>query len=168
MGSIIMMSMMLVFTGCSDEDDKPEKNLKPEKDTMLSFNAAVLKESGESSSTADSKNGNITLNWTTNITINGETYTISGTRKGNELLVASGNEIEITFDPQCPEETEAFFTLPDGKTQKVTASSPSFKWIVPENFTPGMEIKGESSYETDEAKYKASGKIILIELQSEE
>lgn len=161
MGSLIMMSMMLVLTGCPPPP-------KPTKMTGLNFVATNCSAYGENKPTAQGSGMiNVTVTTTFTLTVNGQTTVITTTKKGNELPVMAGNEVDIVFTPSCPEETEAFFTLPDGKTQKVTASSPSFKWIVPENFTPGMEIKGESSYETDAAKYKASGKIILISIESE-
>ena len=64
------------------------------------------------------------------------------------------------------EETEAYISLPDGSTHKVTASAPSFKWTVPDNFIDGMEITGTSHYETDDAEYKESGLIKLIAIDN--
>lgn len=107
----------------------------------------------------------VTVNWTVNITINGETTTISGTKKSDELPVMIGDEIEIYFSPSCPEQTEAYFTMPDGTTHKATTTDPSFKWTVPDNFTAGMQIKGESHYETDDYIYNRTGTITLIALE---
>lgn len=107
----------------------------------------------------------VTVNWTVNITINGETTTISGTKKSDELPVMIGDEIEIYFSPSCPEQTEAYFTMPDGTTHKATTTDPSFKCTVPDNFTAGMQIKGESHYETDDYIYNRTGTITLIALE---
>lgn len=84
------------------------------------------------------------------------------TLKGNELLVKPGEEIELSFCPSCAEETEAMITLPDGSIRKVTASSPSFRWNVPEDITEPLEITGLSRYETKAAEYVKSGVIRLI------
>lgn len=66
----------------------------------------------------------ITVNWMVNVTINGETTTVSGTTKSDELPVMAGDEVEVRFTPSCPEQTEAYFTMPDGTTHKATASAP--------------------------------------------
>lgn len=107
----------------------------------------------------------ITENWTVNVTINGETTTVSGTCKSDELPVRAGDEIEIRFTPSCPEETVAYFTIPDGTSHKATVNMPTFKWTVPDNFTPGMQIKGESHYETEDAIYNVTGVITLVDLK---
>ena len=154
-----MMSIMVVLTGCH--------SCIPTIKTDLNFEAVNCSSEGEKKPTAQSSGMvNLTVTTTFTIIINGHSTVVTTTKKGDELPVMVGNEIEIIFTPKCPEETEAFFILPDGKTQKVTASSPSFKWIVPDNFKSGMEIKGESSYETDEAKYKTFGEIILVSIES--
>lgn len=106
----------------------------------------------------------VIVNWTVNVTINGETTLLSGSSNSNELPVMVGNEIEIQFTPSCPEQTEAYFTMPDGSSHKATVDARSFKWTVPTNFTDGMEITGETRYETDDAEYKESGVIKLIAL----
>ena len=118
-------------------------------------------------------NGNLTatggsngiINWTVKVTIDGETTTVIGTSKGNELPVRAGDGIEIQFIPSCPEQTEAYFTMPDGTSHKATVNAPSFKWTVPDDFTPGMQIKGESHYETEKAIYNETGVITLITLE---
>ena len=107
----------------------------------------------------------VTVNWTANVTINGETTSLSGSSMSNELPVLAGNELEIQFTPTCPEQTEVYFTLPDGTTRKLTVSEPTFKWIVPEGFVSGMQIKGESHYETDDNIYNMTGVITLITLE---
>lgn len=107
----------------------------------------------------------VTVNWTVNVSINGQTTTVSGTTKSDELPVMAGDEVEIYFTPSCPQQTEAYFTMPDGTTHKTTVSAPSFKWTVPDNFTAGMQIKGESHYETDDCIYNIVGAITLVNLQ---
>lgn len=107
----------------------------------------------------------VTVNWTVNVTINGETTTISGTSKSDELPVRAGDEIEIQFTPSCPEQTDAYFSMPDGTSNKVSVNTPTFKWTVPDDFTPGMQIKGESHYETEDAIYNETGVITLIALE---
>lgn len=76
----------------------------------------------------------------------------------------AGDEIEIQFSPSNPEQTEAYITMPNGKTHKVTLENPSFKWIVPEIFTDGLEITGECRYETKDTKYVLTGLVKLIPL----
>lgn len=97
-----------------------------------------------------------------NLTVNGETITVSGTKKSDELPVMAGDEIEIQFTPSCTEQTKACFTMPDGTTHKATTSSPTFKWTVPDNFSAGMQMKGETHYETDDCIYNKTGTITLI------
>ena len=107
----------------------------------------------------------VTVNWMVNVTINGETTTVSGIKKSDELPVTAGNEIEIYLTPSCPEQTEAYFTMPDGTKHKATSSAPSFRWTVPNNFTADMQIKGEVHYETDDCIYNRTGTITLIALE---
>lgn len=111
--------------------------------------------------------GNSTLifNWVVNVTINGIPTTVSGESKSNELPVMAGNEIEVQFIPSCQEQTEAYFTMPDGTSHKATINAQTFKWTVPDNFTPGMQIKGESHYETEKAIYNEIGVITLVALK---
>lgn len=107
----------------------------------------------------------VTVNWTVNVTINGQTTTFSGTKKSDELPVMAGDVIEIYFTPSCPEQMEAYFTMPDGTSYKATVSAPSFKWTVPDNFSAGMQIKGETHYETEDCIYNRTGTITLIALE---
>ncbi len=44
-------------------------------------------------------------------------------------------------------------------------SSLSFRWTVPADFNAGMEIKGESRYETDDFIYELTGSVTLIDLE---
>ena len=132
----------------------------------LDFKAVNLSASVNGQVDANGYGTVITTTVNLTLTINGETTTVSVTCKSNELPVQVGDEIEITFYPSCPEESEAFISLPDGTNRKVTATSPSFKWTVPDNFTDGMEITGTSHYETDDAKYKESGLIRLIAIDN--
>lgn len=107
----------------------------------------------------------VTINWTVNVTINGEATTVSGTSRGDELPVMAGDEIQVQFAPCSSVQTEAYFTMPDGTSHKATVNTPSFKWTVPDDFTPGMQIKGESHYETEDAIYNETGVITLIDLE---
>ena len=131
----------------------------------LDFKAVNLSASGNSQVDANGSGTVITTTVNLTLTINGETTTVSVTCKSNELPVQVGDEIEITFYPSCPEESEAFISLPDGTNRKVTATSPSVIWTVPDNFTEGMEITGTSHYETDDAEYIESGLIRLIAIR---
>ena len=106
-----------------------------------------------------------TVNWTVSVTINGQTTTVGGSNKSDELPVMVGNEIEIQFTPSCQEQTEAYFTMPDGTVYKATVNAPTFKWIVPDNFTNGMQIKGETHYETNDCIYNRTGTITLLALE---
>lgn len=142
------------------------QSCKPTKPTIesnnLDFKAINLSTSGNGQVAANGSGTVVTTTMNINLTINGETTSINITCKSNELPVQVGDEIEITFFPSCPEEKEAYISLPDGTNHKVTATFPSFKWIVPDNFTDGMEITGTSRYETEDAEYKESGLIRLI------
>lgn len=107
----------------------------------------------------------VSVNWEVDIQINGVMTSVSGTCNSDELPVRAGDEIEILFEPGCTEQTEAFFTLPDGTTRTLTVSSPSFRWTVSADFNPGMEIKGESRYETDDFIYELTRSVTLIDLE---
>lgn len=107
----------------------------------------------------------VDVSWTVNITVDGQQTSISGLSKSDELPVLAGNEIELLFEPTCAEETEALFTMPDGSVLRVSTESPSFVWTVPEDFVPGMEIKGESHYETKDYIYDMHGVITLVGLK---
>lgn len=106
-----------------------------------------------------------TVNWTVNVNVNGEITTVSGTSSTNELPVMAGDEIEIQFTPSCPEQKDAHFTMPDGTSHKTTVEAPTFKWTVPDNFTPGMQITGQTQYETGDHIYTKTGVITLVELK---
>lgn len=105
----------------------------------------------------------ITVNCTIRIEKNSGISLESDSINVNELPVMPGDEIEIQFIPSCPEQTEAYFTLPDGICHKATVNTPTFKWTVPNNFIPGMQINGESHYETDDCIYNGTGAITLME-----
>lgn len=120
----------------------------------------------ESSQPVTATSGSSTVNITISVTIKDEegvpqTYTVSHITK-NELPVMAGNIIEIKFAPTCEEQTEATFTMPDGAILKATATNPVLKWVVPDNVTDGMEIKGFSKYTRDNTTYQDSGTIKLI------
>lgn len=131
----------------------------------LDFKAVNLSASENGQVDANSTGTVITTTLNVSLTINGETTSISVTCKSNELPVRPGDEIELTFYPSCPEETEALISLPDGTNHKVTSTSPSFKWTVPNNFIDGLEITGTSHYETDDADYTETGLIRLIAIR---
>ena len=154
-----MIGLMLLLQACPDPT--PHITVNSDDFNIQAVNLSV----DDGKLTATGGNPIVTVNWTTNITINGVTTTVSGTKKSDELPVMAGDEIEIRFTRSCPEQTEATFTLPDGTTRTITVDNPSFKWTVPANFTPGMEIKGETHYETDDAIYNRTGSITLIELK---
>lgn len=127
----------------------------------LDFKAVNLSMESDGQVAANSSGILITTTVNVNLIINEMLTSVSVTSKSNELIVQAGDEIELTFYPSCPEETEALISMPDGSSHKVSLLSPSFKWIVPDNFTNGMEISGESHYETNAAEYMESGVIIL-------
>ncbi len=106
-----------------------------------------------------------TVNKTESITSNGETTTFDETKKSNELPVRVGDEIAIQFTPSCPEQTEAYFIMPDNTTYKVTAKAPTFKWVVPDKSTIGRRITGETHYETENCIYNRTGAITLVALE---
>ncbi len=150
------LSMILGIQSCID-DPKPTINSND-----FDFQAVnITVENGKLSATSGSP---ATVNWTVNVTINGETTSISGSTKSDELPVRVGDEIEIEFSPACPEQTEAYFTMPDGISHKVTVNDPKFKWTIPNNFSTGMQIIGKTLYETNDRIYNKTGTITLIAL----
>lgn len=155
---LMAIAIMLGLQSCGNDDSKITDNAN-------NFNFKAINLTVDDGKLSANGGTPITVNWTVNVIINGETKTISGTSKSNELPVRVGDEIEILFVSSCPEQTEAYFTLPDGSSQKTTVSSPSFKWTVPSNFTSGMQIKGESHYETKDFIYNATGIITLVDLK---
>lgn len=155
---IAVVAVVLGLSSCDGDKTTITRN-------DLSFTAVNLIDGEKKLSATTGAGSIVTVNWTVDISVNGETTTFSGTKRSNELPVRPGDEIELTFQPSCPEETEVFFTLPDGAMLKATASTPSVKWTIPSNFTSGMEIKGESRYETEDYFYIKSGKIVLIALE---
>lgn len=155
----LMLMAFAIILGLQSCGDDPKVTINSNDFDFKAVNLTV--DDGKLTATGGTT---VTVNWTVNITINGETTTISGTKKSDELPVMVGDEIEIYFSPSCPKQTEAYFTMPDGTTHKATISAPSFKWMVPDNFASGMQIKGETHYETDDCIYKRSGTINLVEL----
>lgn len=151
------IAIMLGLQSCGDD---PKLTVNANDFCFQAVNLTV--EDGKLTATGGTT---VTVNWTVNVTINGETTTVSGTKKSDELPVMAGDEIEIYFTPSCPEQTEAYFTMPDGTTHKATSSAPSIKWTVPNNFTAGMQIKGETHYETDDCIYNRTGVITLVALE---
>lgn len=155
--TIMAIAMMLGLQSCSDD---PKITISSNDFAFKAVNLSV--DNGKLTAIGGT---NITTNWTVNLIINGETTTISGTSKSDELPVRAGDEIEIQLNPICSEQTEGRITLPDGTSRTLTATPPSFKWTVPDDFTHGMEIKGESHYETDDMIYNLTGIITLVDLK---
>lgn len=157
---LMAIAMMLGIQSCGHEDPKITINSND-----FAFKAVNLTvDNGKLSANGD-QSVNTTFNWTVNVVINGETTTISGSSKSDELPVRAGDEIEILFNPTCPEQAEGYITLPDGTSRTLTTTRPSFNWTVPSDFTPGMEIKGECHYETDNYNYNLTGVITLVSLK---
>lgn len=154
---LIAIATTIGLTGCSDD---PKITIRSNDLAFKAVNLSV--DNGKLSATAGTSE---IVNWTVNITVNGEMTSVSGTSESNKLPVRAGDELEILFTQTCPEQTEAHFTMPDGTTRKLTVSEPTFRWNVPENFAPGMQIKGESHYGTDDYTYDESGTITLIALE---
>ncbi len=154
---LAVMTAALTLQGCKDKD--PRVTLISNDMDFKAVNLTV----GDGSLVASS-NQTLRSSWSVEVTIGGKTTTVSGESARNELPVLSGDEIEITFDPASGNETHATISLPDGTSRVVTASQPSFKWTVPDDFFPGMEIKGETAYELDDTDYIKKGTIILVAL----
>ena len=164
-----MMSKMLILTGCSSD---PEIQVTSVEKPIHQYNTLIFKainnninSDGKAIEAKSPGAGGGEVNITLNLTVNGQTTSTVTLTNTIQLPVVGGNEIEITFTPSCQEETEANFTLPDGKSQKVTAEFPSFKWIVPDNFKSGDQIIGQSEYETEKFLIKQHGEITLIAIE---
>lgn len=157
---LILMAMAVMFGIQSCKGDDPKIIINSNDFDFKAVNLTV--DEGKLYANGGSPT---TVNWTVNVTINGETTTVSGTSKSDELPVMVGDEIEVQFTPSCPEQTEAYFTMPDGTSHKATVNAPSFKWTVPDGFNSGMQIKGESHYETEDTIYNETGVITLIALE---
>lgn len=153
---LMAFAIMLWLQSCGDD---PKLTINSNNFGYKAINLTV--DDGKLTATGGTS---VTVNWTVNVTINGETTTVSGTSKSDELPVRAGDVIEIQFSSSCAEQTEAYFTMPDGASHKATVNAPNFKWTVPDNFVPGMQIKGESHYETEEAIYNETGIITLVAL----
>lgn len=154
---VAFLSLLVGLSSCSDTKPLIYGN-------NLDFKAENLTMESDGPLVANSSGTIITTTVDVDLTINGAVTSVTVTSKSNELPVQVGDEIKLTFYPSCPEETEAFISMPDGSNHKVSLTSPSFKWIVPDNFTDGMEIIGESRYEKDGAEHIEVGAIRLIAL----
>lgn len=154
---LMAFALMLGLQSCGDD---PKLTINSNDFDFKAVNLTV--DDGKLTATGGTT---VTVNWTVNVTINGETTTVSGTNKSDELPVMAGDEIEIQFTPSCSEQTEAYFTMPDGTSHRATTANPSFKWVIPDTFTPGMQIKGETHYETEDCIYNRTGTITLVELK---
>lgn len=124
---LAVMTAALTLQGCKDKD--PRVTLISNDMDFKAVNLTV----GDGSLVASS-NQTLRSSWSVEVTIGGKTTTVSGESARNELPVLSGDEIEITFDPASGNETHATISLPDGTSRVVTASQPSFKWTVPDDF----------------------------------
>lgn len=151
------IAIMFGLQGCGDD---PKSTVSSSDFNFKAVNLTI--DDGKLTATGGTT---ITVNWTVNVTLDGKTTTVSGTSKSDELPVRIGDEIEISLNPSCPEQNEASFIMPDGTSRKVSIEDPSFRWIVPENFTVGMQIKGECHYETADCIYNRTGIITLVELK---
>lgn len=155
---VVLVSVGLYGCGGDDDDSRMTINSND-------FDFSAVNTVGDKELSATAGGPVITVNWTVNVTVNGETTTVSGTCHSNELPVHPGDEVVVTFKPSCPEETEAYFVLPDNSSKKATVANPSFAWTVPSNFKAGMEIKGATHYETDQFIYNRTGSIKLVALE---
>ncbi|MDE5886404.1 MAG: hypothetical protein K2H46_02330 [Muribaculaceae bacterium] len=155
--TLFSVSVMLMLQGCPPD--------KPTFDSEIFNFKAVNLSVDDGKLSAHSGSPFVTNTTVVNISVNGQPSTITVTSKSNELSVRRGDEVEIVFTPSTSDETEASFTLPDGSTKILTAIDHTFEWTVPDNFTSGMQIKGETHYETSSAIYHQTGVITLIELK---
>ena len=160
---LALLTTIMMLQGCCDDcvPDKAKTKVISNDFTFRAKNLSV--DNGKLSAMSGSVTTSVT--WTVNIVKDGQTISVSNSSKSDELPVLAGNEIEIRFEPSRAEETEAFFTMPDGSVHCASAESPSFIWTVPSDFTPGTEIKGESHYETKDYIYDMHGVITLVELK---
>lgn len=155
---LVMIAVIaVIFQSCDTDDPIIGKDLY--------FEAVNLSMDSNRENIAKSGNTVVSTTITISVTVNGETVSQSYSKTSNELFVLPGNEIEITFYPSCEEETEAVISLPDGTTQRVTTSKPSFTWIVPDDGSQGMKITGESHYERKGDKEFGTGSIILTTIK---
>lgn len=165
--SVCFVGMMLAIQSCGDDEVTQIVNVDMIVDEDgLQFKATNLSSQTDKELYASSGKTIVNVTWTTAVTVNGKTTVVSGSSKSNELPVMAGDEIEVVFTPTCKEESEASFLLPDGTSKTVTASSPSFRWIVPENFSSGMKIEGRSTYEIDGTEVQTTGAITLVSLEN--
>ncbi|WP_288110300.1 hypothetical protein [Bacteroides acidifaciens] len=159
-----LMMIVLAVGVLSCEDSKPKFV-----SNGLDFKAVNLSADSDNEIVAVTGKGVVvSSSWTIKVTSDGQTIIVDGQSKSDELPVEAGDEVEITFTPSEPEEKEAFFTMPDGTSRKVTADAPSFRWTVPADFTSGMKIEGESHYKTDDAVCTQRGEIYLVEIKGKE
>lgn len=156
--SILLMGMMVMLQACP----VPHKHTIEYND--FDFKASNLS-AGDGKLYATGEGQTHSENISFDFTVNGETTSLVYKKTSNELPVVAGDEVEISFTPSCPEQTEAYFTMPDGTTHKATTQEPTFKWTVPANFVDGMQIEGETHYETDDFIYTRTGVIYLVPLK---
>lgn len=163
---VMAFAIMIMLQSCDDEDDK-DTPTSPKLPNFPRIESKDFDFKAVNLTVADRKltatAGSVTITYKFDITINGETTSIS--YKSDELPVRPGDEVEIQFSPSCPEQTEALFSMPDGTTHKATSDDPTFNWTVPDNFTSGMQIQGNSIYARDKYIYDRTGIITLVEIK---
>ena len=155
----LLVSGMIGSQGCCRECHDPDKPKTTYITNDFGFKAINL--TIDDGKLTANGNSSVIINSTIVITVNGVTTTIH--TNSNQLPVRVGDEIEVLFVPERPEQTEAEFTMPDGLLYKVTDASPSCKWSVPSDFIPGMKIKGKTCYETNDTIFNKTGEITLVE-----
>lgn len=95
------------------------------------------------------------------------------TYMASQLWSGGYNDILVTFIPSAPEEKEATFTMPDGKTITATADRPSFIWtpdksLADRYYGGGYEsfIKADSRYSIGNKEYINHG-FVNLELDTD-
>ncbi len=162
-GCVSLAGLLLAVQGC--DKDKDEEPGKISANGGVYFKAVNLSPTLGTHLYASTTLTVFTVNWTVDVTVNGNTATVSGESMNDELPVMAGDEIEVVFVPACESETQASFQLPDGTSRTVTAANPSFRWTVPDDFTSGMKIEGRCEYEDNGTPIVKTDEITLISLK---
>lgn len=84
----------------------------------------------------------------------------------NQMWSGGNNELEFTFQPSCPEEKSAKFTMPDGSIHYVDIGAPSFKWTINRETIlnsgyPDLRVVAESEYKVNGVSHKNIGYIYI-------
>lgn len=165
--SSMIMAISAIFLGgslqsCHTSDPEIQVYTAPY------FKAANVSAVGEKPLAANS-GVSINCSYTVTVMVNGESQVFSGTFSSTELPVVEGNEVEIkvSFDNQAPS-SYVCFTMPDGSTELVSKSDPSFMWVVPESFQAGDKIVAQWSDKSGKIEFETlSSSITLIDLKRE-